>query len=121
MISLAPLPNEECMIRKLLCLLGFHSGICNDGAYRCNHCDFTDPYHAKKLQEEGLTVPTESEDCVLQGAALSWRSTMPPQTRDFEGIGELNYSSYVDNGVFTGIFWRNENFQCKIHFIKRIP
>ena len=28
----------------LLCALGMHNGLCVDGAYRCSHCDYVDPY-----------------------------------------------------------------------------
>ena len=75
----------------------------------------------EQAAEEGLEIPTKAEDERLQALCLSWRSGMPPLTRDFEGIGKLNHAFYVDNGVHTAIFWRNENFQCKIYFIKRFP
>ena len=32
------------LFRKVLCFLGFHKGICYDGAYRCIYCDYTNFY-----------------------------------------------------------------------------
>jgi hypothetical protein len=30
---------------RLLCRLGFHVGRCHDGAFRCDRCEFVDPYY----------------------------------------------------------------------------
>lgn len=63
-----------------------------------------------------LRPPTEEENDYLQANALLWRSKTPPDIHVFEEYGELNYSFFVDRGI-TKIWWRNENFQCKIYLI----
>lgn len=36
--------TERNLFRRILCFLGFHSGSCHDGAYRCLYCGYTDYY-----------------------------------------------------------------------------
>jgi len=73
-----------------------------------------------ECQCDVLRPPTERENEWLQEHSLQWRSKMPPDTKSFDGIGELNYAFYIGDYI-TKIWWRNEDFQCKIYFIKGSP
>lgn len=80
----------------------------------------TDPVFIPTTDEsicecERLRPPTKKEDEWLQEVSLGWRSKMPPDVIEFEGIGKLNYSFYVGRYV-TKIFWRNEKNQCHIYW-----
>lgn len=37
------------IFRRILCKVSMHSGICNDGAFRCAHCDHVDWYGEPEL------------------------------------------------------------------------
>lgn len=39
------------LFRRILCFLGFHSGRCYDGAYRCLHCSYTDSYREAGMKK----------------------------------------------------------------------
>ena len=32
------------MVHRILCLFGWHYGICQDGYYRCSYCSYKDRY-----------------------------------------------------------------------------